>query len=315
MTPAALLGAKHVCCIMCTICTPPHPTPHYTQARRRLDKRPWRVDDCDDFLLRVYGPEEGSNAPQEQQKQQLLQTQEAKEEAAEAAGTEQLQQQQQQQPDAAGLPAAGASGAPPPPPVVTPDSDKQQSSPAAAAAATHRDMSPPFRRVMVFVDNAGADIVLGMLPFVRELLRLGCEVVMVANTLPAINDITAAELRRCTHTCRNSPACTALQELTSLYSSVLLCATVVPPPFPLCALSASLLPHLPYLTLSANILPAPPDALALLLLLLPSHAVCCQQLVRCVPPSRLRAALHLQLRRRVRLVDLQEGQQYPLTLG
>lgn len=38
--------------------------------------------------------------------------------------------------------------------------------------------------------------VLGILPFVREMLRMGCEVVMVANTLPAINDITAAELRR-----------------------------------------------------------------------------------------------------------------------
>jgi hypothetical protein len=29
---------------------------------------------------------------------------------------------------------------------------------------------------MVFVDNAGADVVLGMLPFVREMLRLGSEV-------------------------------------------------------------------------------------------------------------------------------------------
>lgn len=48
---------------------------------------------------------------------------------------------------------------------------------------------------MMFVDNAGADVVLGMLPFTRELLRLGCEVVLVANSLPAINDITAPELR------------------------------------------------------------------------------------------------------------------------
>jgi hypothetical protein len=36
-----------------------------------------------------------------------------------------------------------------------------------------------------------------MLPFVREMLRMGCEVVLVANSLPAINDITATELRRC----------------------------------------------------------------------------------------------------------------------
>ncbi|RMZ52550.1 hypothetical protein APUTEX25_003693, partial [Auxenochlorella protothecoides] len=55
--------------------------------------------------------------------------------------------------------------------------------------------SPPFKRVLMFVDNAGADIVLGMIPLAREFLRLGAEVIMVANALPAINDITAAELR------------------------------------------------------------------------------------------------------------------------
>lgn len=53
----------------------------------------------------------------------------------------------------------------------------------------------PYQRVMMFVDNAGADVVLGMLPFARELLRMGAEVVLVANSLPAINDITAGELR------------------------------------------------------------------------------------------------------------------------
>jgi pantothenate kinase len=53
----------------------------------------------------------------------------------------------------------------------------------------------PYKRAIVFVDNAGADVVLGMLPLVRELLRGGCEVVLAANSLPAINDVTAAELR------------------------------------------------------------------------------------------------------------------------
>ena len=53
----------------------------------------------------------------------------------------------------------------------------------------------PYKRALVFVDNAGADVVLGMLPLARELLRSGCEVVLVANSQPAINDITAAELR------------------------------------------------------------------------------------------------------------------------
>ena len=43
--------------------------------------------------------------------------------------------------------------------------------------------------------TAGADIALGMLPFARELLRMGSEVVLVANSLPAINDITAHELK------------------------------------------------------------------------------------------------------------------------
>lgn len=47
----------------------------------------------------------------------------------------------------------------------------------------------------MFVDNSGADVVLGMLPLARELLRYGCDVVLVANSLPAINDVTAPELR------------------------------------------------------------------------------------------------------------------------
>eukprot|EP01026_Neomeris_dumetosa_P051107 TRINITY_DN4492_c1_g1_i1.p1 TRINITY_DN4492_c1_g1~~TRINITY_DN4492_c1_g1_i1.p1 ORF type:complete len:443 (+),score=70.32 TRINITY_DN4492_c1_g1_i1:91-1419(+) len=51
-----------------------------------------------------------------------------------------------------------------------------------------------YRRVIIFVDNAGPDIVLGILPLAREFLRLGCEVVLAANSLPAINDITAREL-------------------------------------------------------------------------------------------------------------------------
>nr|GLL18580.1 pantothenate kinase 2 isoform X1 [Ipomoea trifida] len=52
----------------------------------------------------------------------------------------------------------------------------------------------PHKRALLFVDNSGADIVLGMLPLARELLRRGTEVVLVANSLPALNDITAMEL-------------------------------------------------------------------------------------------------------------------------
>ena len=49
-------------------------------------------------------------------------------------------------------------------------------------------------QAVVFVDNAGADVVLGMIPFCRELLRQGTRVVITANTHPSLNDITHAEL-------------------------------------------------------------------------------------------------------------------------
>ncbi|XP_073148626.1 pantothenate kinase 2 isoform X1 [Henckelia pumila] len=52
----------------------------------------------------------------------------------------------------------------------------------------------PYKRALLFVDNSGADIILGMLPLAREFLRRGTEVVLVANTLPALNDVTAMEL-------------------------------------------------------------------------------------------------------------------------
>ncbi len=53
---------------------------------------------------------------------------------------------------------------------------------------------PPHARALLFVDNSGADVVLGMLPLARELLARGTDVVLVANTLPALNDITVTEL-------------------------------------------------------------------------------------------------------------------------
>lgn len=37
---------------------------------------------------------------------------------------------------------------------------------------------------MMFVDNAGADVVLGMLPFARELLRMGAEVGYLLDVAP-----------------------------------------------------------------------------------------------------------------------------------
>jgi Damage-control phosphatase ARMT1-like domain len=35
----------------------------------------------------------------------------------------------------------------------------------------------PHKKAIVFVDNAGSDVLLGMLPFVRELLQRGTQVV------------------------------------------------------------------------------------------------------------------------------------------
>jgi uncharacterized protein with ATP-grasp and redox domains len=53
---------------------------------------------------------------------------------------------------------------------------------------------PAHRCAVLFVDNAGPDVLLGMLPFARELLRGGTGVILTANELPALNDITHSEL-------------------------------------------------------------------------------------------------------------------------
>ncbi|KAK9667042.1 hypothetical protein RND81_14G228300 [Saponaria officinalis] len=51
-----------------------------------------------------------------------------------------------------------------------------------------------WNKAVIFVDNSGADIILGILPFARELLRRGTQVILAANDLPSINDITYTEL-------------------------------------------------------------------------------------------------------------------------
>jgi len=52
----------------------------------------------------------------------------------------------------------------------------------------------PYRHVFWFVDNAGSDIWLGCIPLVCWMLRAGARVTLAANSGPALNDITAAEL-------------------------------------------------------------------------------------------------------------------------
>lgn len=44
------------------------------------------------------------------------------------------------------------------------------------------------------MDNSGVDIVLGILPFVRDLLQRGTKVILCANSMPALNDVTYPEL-------------------------------------------------------------------------------------------------------------------------
>ncbi|XP_004495428.1 damage-control phosphatase At2g17340-like [Cicer arietinum] len=51
-----------------------------------------------------------------------------------------------------------------------------------------------WKKVVIFVDNSGADIILGILPLARELLQRGSQVVLAANDLPSINDVTYSEL-------------------------------------------------------------------------------------------------------------------------
>ncbi|KAJ0988124.1 hypothetical protein J5N97_006480 [Dioscorea zingiberensis] len=51
-----------------------------------------------------------------------------------------------------------------------------------------------WKKAVIFVDNSGADVILGILPFARELLRRGTQVILAANDLPSINDVTYPEL-------------------------------------------------------------------------------------------------------------------------
>jgi uncharacterized protein with ATP-grasp and redox domains len=63
----------------------------------------------------------------------------------------------------------------------------------AVVRAFGRD-SVRYRKVLFFVDNAGADIVLGVLPLARHLAEAGMRVVLAATDHYALNDITRKEL-------------------------------------------------------------------------------------------------------------------------
>lgn len=55
---------------------------------------------------------------------------------------------------------------------------------------------PRHKQTMFFCDNSGPDIVLGVIPFCRWLARRGTRVLIAANRLPALNDITVGELKQ-----------------------------------------------------------------------------------------------------------------------
>ena len=53
----------------------------------------------------------------------------------------------------------------------------------------------PHRQAVIFVDNAGADFCLGMLPLARFLAQRGTRVLLVGNELPTLNDMTIHDMR------------------------------------------------------------------------------------------------------------------------
>ncbi|XP_028920993.1 4'-phosphopantetheine phosphatase [Ornithorhynchus anatinus] len=56
-----------------------------------------------------------------------------------------------------------------------------------------RMKGPPHKCALIFADNSGIDIILGVFPLVRELLFRGTEVILACNSGPALNDVTYSE--------------------------------------------------------------------------------------------------------------------------
>jgi uncharacterized protein with ATP-grasp and redox domains len=64
----------------------------------------------------------------------------------------------------------------------------------------YADASKPgggWSKAVVFIDNAGSDFLLGLMPLVKELLIGGASVVLAANELPSLNDLTVADAQAC----------------------------------------------------------------------------------------------------------------------
>lgn len=56
------------------------------------------------------------------------------------------------------------------------------------------EQGPSYNCAAIFVDNSGVDLVLGILPFARALLKWGTRVLLCSNSEPALNDVTHTEL-------------------------------------------------------------------------------------------------------------------------
>lgn len=57
------------------------------------------------------------------------------------------------------------------------------------------ESEPAHRCAAIFIDNSGLDVILGILPFVEDLLSRGTDVLLCANNSPILNDVTHAELK------------------------------------------------------------------------------------------------------------------------
>ncbi|XP_055677696.1 4'-phosphopantetheine phosphatase [Lutzomyia longipalpis] len=73
-----------------------------------------------------------------------------------------------------------------------------------------RLQKPAHKCAAIFVDNSGFDIILGILPFARELLRRKTKVILCANSEPALADITYNELKEVMSSCCDE--CSILRE-------------------------------------------------------------------------------------------------------
>ncbi len=59
----------------------------------------------------------------------------------------------------------------------------------------HRLSRHPHRCALVFCDNSGFDIIMGVIPLALELLAHGTRVVLAVNSGASLNDVTYAEMR------------------------------------------------------------------------------------------------------------------------